>query len=50
MSTSTDTTLEWVEHSIAGIIDRVDTLESGLPSTDQAKLPDETREDDYDEE
>jgi hypothetical protein len=28
---STDTTLEQVEHSIAGIIDRVDTLETRLP-------------------
>jgi hypothetical protein len=47
---STDTTFEWVECSIAGIIDRVDTLETGLPLTDQDKLPDDTREDDHDEE
>jgi hypothetical protein len=47
---STDTTLERVEHSIAGIIDRVDTLETGLPPMDQYKLPDETHEDNYDEE
>jgi hypothetical protein len=47
---SIDTTLEWVERSIGGIIDRVDALETGLPPTDQAKLPDDTHEDDYDEE
>jgi hypothetical protein len=45
----TDTTLEQVERSIAGIIDRVDALETGLPPNDQTKLPDETREDDYDD-
>jgi hypothetical protein len=28
---STDTTLEQVEHSMAGIIDHVDALEIGLP-------------------
>jgi hypothetical protein len=39
-----------VERSIARITDRVDALETGLPLTEQAKLPDETREDDYDEE
>jgi hypothetical protein len=44
---STITTLERVKCSIAGIIDRVDALETGLPPTDQDKLPDETREDDY---
>jgi hypothetical protein len=38
-----------VEHSIAGIIDRVDALETGLPLNDQAKVFDETREDDYDD-
>jgi hypothetical protein len=32
---STDTTLEWVECSMAGIIDCVDTLEIGLPQIDQ---------------
>jgi hypothetical protein len=47
---STDTTLKQVECSIAGIIDRVDALETGLPLMDQDKLPDETREDNYDEE
>jgi hypothetical protein len=47
---STDTTLEQMECSIAGIIDRVDALEMGLPPTDQAKLPDETREDYVNEE
>jgi hypothetical protein len=39
-----------VERPIAGIIDRVYTLETGLPPPDQAKLPDKTREDKYDEE
>jgi hypothetical protein len=43
---STDTTLERVECSMAGIIDRVDALEIGLPGTDQDKLPDDTRQDD----
>jgi hypothetical protein len=47
---STNTTIEQVERSIAGIIDRVDALETGLPLTDQDKLPDETHEDNYDEE
>jgi hypothetical protein len=47
---STNTTIEQVERSIAGIIDRVDALETGLPPTDQDKLPDETHEDNYDEE
>jgi hypothetical protein len=46
---STDTTLELVEHSIPGVIDRVATLETGLPPTDQDKLPDETHEDNYDD-
>jgi hypothetical protein len=36
---STDTTLEWVERSMAGIIDHVDTLETRLPQTNQDKLP-----------
>jgi hypothetical protein len=39
-----------VECSIAGVIDRVATLETGLPSTDHNKLPDETHEDNYNEE
>jgi hypothetical protein len=43
-------TLERVEHSIAGIIDRVEALEARLPVTDQDNLPDDTREDDPDEE
>jgi hypothetical protein len=47
---STDTTLEWVECSIAGINDRVEALETGLPTIDQDRLPDDTREDDHDEE
>jgi hypothetical protein len=45
---STNTTLERVEHSMVGIIDRVDTLETGLPRIDQDKLPDHTHEDDHD--
>jgi hypothetical protein len=47
---STSTTLEWVEHSIAEINDRVDALETGLPLTDQDRLLDDTHEDDHDEE
>jgi hypothetical protein len=47
---STDTTLERVQCSMAGIIDRVDALETELPQTDQDKLPDDTREDDHDDE
>jgi hypothetical protein len=42
-----------VECSIAAVIDRVDTWETGLPLADQgnqAKLANETREDDYDDE
>jgi hypothetical protein len=46
---STDTTLEWVEHSMAGIINHVDALEIGLPQIDQDKLPDDTHEDDHDD-
>jgi hypothetical protein len=46
---STNTTLEWVECFIAGIIHLVDALETGLPPTDQAKLIEETREDNYEE-
>jgi hypothetical protein len=45
---STDTTLEWVERSMAGFIDHVDALETGLPQTDQDKIHDDTREDDHD--
>jgi hypothetical protein len=45
---STDTTLERVERSIARIFDHVDALETGLPWTDQDKLPDDTHEDDHD--
>jgi hypothetical protein len=47
---STDTTLERVERSIAGIIDQVDGVETGLPPTYQDKVPNDTREDDHDEE
>jgi hypothetical protein len=47
---SNDMTLEQMEHSIAGIIDRVEVLETGVRATDHDKLPDDTREDDYDEE
>jgi hypothetical protein len=43
---STNMTLELVEHSIAGIIDRVEALETGVLGTDQEKLPDDTHEDD----
>jgi hypothetical protein len=46
---STDTTLERVECSMAGIIDCVDVLEIGLPQIDRDKLPDDTREDDHDD-
>jgi hypothetical protein len=46
---STDTTLEWVEFSMAGIIDRINALEIGLPQIDQDKLPDDTHEDDHDD-
>jgi hypothetical protein len=38
-----------VECSIAGIIDQVEALETGLSETDQEKLPDDTHEDDHDE-
>jgi hypothetical protein len=47
---STDTTLERVERSMAGIIDRVDALEIGLPQIDQDKLLDDTHEDNHDHE
>jgi hypothetical protein len=43
-------TLERVERSIARIIDRVESLETGVPATDQDKLPDDTREVGHDEE
>jgi hypothetical protein len=46
---STDTTLERVERSMAGIIDHANALEIGLPQIDQDKLPDDTREDDHDD-
>jgi hypothetical protein len=46
---STNTTLERVECSIAGIIDQVEALETGLSEIDQEKLPDDTHEDDHDE-
>jgi hypothetical protein len=47
---STDTTLEQLEHSIAGIIDRVEALETGVQTMDQDKLPNDTREEDHNEE
>jgi hypothetical protein len=47
---STDTTLEQVECSMAGIIDRVDALDIGLPRIDQDMLLNNTREDDHDDE
>jgi hypothetical protein len=47
---STDTTLEQVEHSIAGIIDRVEAMETGVQTMDQDKLPNDTREEDHNEE
>jgi hypothetical protein len=34
---------------MARIIDHVDVLETGLPLTDQDKLPDDTHEDDHEE-
>jgi hypothetical protein len=43
-------TLEQVECSIARIIDQVEALETGVPATDQDKLPDDTHEDNHDEE
>jgi hypothetical protein len=39
-----------VERSIAGIIDRVEALETGLLVMDQDKLPDDSCEDDHEEE
>jgi hypothetical protein len=39
-----------VERSIAGIIDRVEALETGLLAMDQDKLPDDSCEDDHEEE
>jgi hypothetical protein len=47
---STGTTLERVERSIARVINRVDTLDTGLPPADQAKLVEETHGDNYEEE
>jgi hypothetical protein len=38
-----------VECSIAGIIDQVEALETGLLAIDQDKLPDDTRGDDHEE-
>jgi hypothetical protein len=46
---STDTTLERVERSMAGIIDHANASEIGLPQIDQDKLPDDTHEDDHDD-
>jgi hypothetical protein len=39
---STDTTLKRVEHSIAGIIDGVEALETRVAAMDQDKLLDDT--------
>jgi hypothetical protein len=39
-----------VERSIAGIVDLVEALETGVPAMDQDKLSDDTCEDDHDEE
>jgi hypothetical protein len=47
---STDMILDQVECSIAGIIDRVEAMEIGVPTMDQDKLRDDTCEDDHDEE
>jgi hypothetical protein len=47
---STDMTLEQMECFIAGMIDRVEVLETGALATDHDKLPNDTREDDYNEE
>jgi hypothetical protein len=47
---STDTTLEWVERSIAGIIDQVDALEIVVPPMEQGKLSNDRRENVYDKE
>jgi hypothetical protein len=47
---STNMTLERVERSIARMIDCVEALETGVPTTDQGKHLDDTREDDHDEE
>jgi hypothetical protein len=44
---SIDKPLERVECSMARIIDRVDALETGLPTIDQGKLPNDTHEDDH---
>jgi hypothetical protein len=47
---STETTLDRVEGSIVGVINRVDALDTRLPTADQAKLANETHEDYYEEE
>jgi hypothetical protein len=46
---SSDMTLEWVEHSIARIIDRGEALLTRVPTMDQDKFPDNTHEGNYDE-
>jgi hypothetical protein len=48
--TSTNPTPERVECSIAGIIDRVEALETEVPSMDQDKLLNDTHENGHDEE
>jgi hypothetical protein len=48
---SKETSLERVEHSIVGVLDQVGTLETRLPSANQAKhATEETHEEDYNEE
>jgi hypothetical protein len=47
---STDTILERVECSMTIIIDRINTLETGLRQIDHDKLPDDTHEEDHDHE
>jgi hypothetical protein len=47
---STETSLEQVERSIAGVLDRFDILETRLPPVDQAKHAKESHEEDYDNE
>jgi hypothetical protein len=48
--TSTNPTPERVECSTAGIIDRVEALETEVPAMDQDKLLNDTHENDHDEE
>jgi hypothetical protein len=41
-------TLEQMECSIAGIIDQVEVLETGAPTTDEDRLPNDTHEHNHD--